>query len=226
MCGRVVQRDGPKIYAEKLRITNSLALPNAPARYNLAPTQPAITCRWNAETKSRQLDLLSFGLIPTWAKDRKIATSGINARSETIAEKPMFRAAFTKRRAVVPVDAYFEWQQIDPKTKQPFAFVRRDGEPMFLAALWENWRDVSSNEWIRSFCLITTTPNDIAAEIHDRMPVILSVDDIALWLGETEGDYHALLRPAPNEWLRAYPVDRRVGNVRNDDAQLLEPISA
>lgn len=224
MCGRFVQSMTVEQLAELYGISGPL--PNAPPRYNLAPTQSALVVRFNPETAKRQVDLLHFGLLPSWAKDRKIAMSGINARSETVAEKPMFRNAFAKRRAVVPADAYYEWKVLGPREKQPYAFASRSGKPLSLAALWENWQDPGTREWVRSFSLITTAPNAVAAAVHDRMPVILRDEDLGVWLGETPGDPAALLRPAPDDWLRAYPVDKRVGKVANDDAALLEPIVA
>lgn len=217
MCGRFVQTS-PQSALANLFGTQG-ALPNLAANWNVAPTQDALVVRRNPETGRRHMDALRWGLVPVWSKDASGAARMINARAETITEKPAFRDAFAKRRAIVPIDAFYEWRT-DGRAKQPFAVARANGRPMALAALWERWR-APDETILRSFTIVTTAANAKLGPLHPRMPVVLPPDAWAAWLGEVEGDARALLRPAPDDALAAWPVDARVGNVRNNDAALL-----
>jgi putative SOS response-associated peptidase YedK len=177
----------------------------------------------------RSLDLLRWGLVPWWAKDIKMGVRCINAMAETVASKPAFRDAFARgQRCIVPVDAFYEWKKIGA-SKQPYAIVGADGLPLALAGLWERWKDRVSGDTLQTFTIITTTPNDLCAPIHERMPVILPREKWAAWLGEHEADPGELrwmiLRPYSADLMRVYPVGPRVGNVRNNDADLLDEIS-
>jgi putative SOS response-associated peptidase YedK len=168
-------------------------------------------------------------LVPYWAKDVKIGYSLINGRSETAAEKPAFREAFKSRRCLIPADGFYEWKKLDPKTKQPYAIVMKDRSLFGFAGLWERWKDKASGEVVRSFTIITTTPNEVCAPIHDRMPVIVDPANYGKWLGEESVDpvrLLSLLKPFPAEQMEAYPVGTAVGNVRNDEPGLLTPIAA
>ena len=138
---------------------------------------------------------LRWGLVPSWAKDPKIGIQCINARAETISEKPSFREAFQKRRCLVPADGFWEWETIGKK-KIPWKFTRPDGEEFCLAGLWESW--MSEGEPLESFTIITTSPNELVRSVHNRMPVILSPNEAEIWL---EGGGQDLLKPAPNDYL-------------------------
>lgn len=200
-------------------------------RYNVAPTtRVPVIRRWDAKEREiirqgpggeRELAMAKWGLIPSWAKDPKIGNNAINARAEGIADKPMFRSAYKSRRCVVPASGFYEWKTIPgQKTKQPYLIRRRDGQPMSFAGLWEVWTDKATGEVVTSCTIITCGPNEVMAELHDRMPVILDPADIEAWLG-VGGD--AFLRPCPAAWLEAYPVSTKVNSVRNDGADLIEP---
>jgi len=154
----------------------------------------------------------------------------INAMAETVASKPAFRDAFARgQRCIVPVDAFYEWKKIGAD-KQPYALVSGDGLPLAMAGLWERWRDPAAGDVLHSFTILTTMPNELCGAIHDRMPVILPREKWAAWLGEREAGSDELrwmiLRPYPAALMRAYAVGPRVGNVRNNDAALLDEISA
>jgi putative SOS response-associated peptidase YedK len=161
------------------------------------------------------------GLIPYWAKDIKIGFSTINARAEEIDIKPAFREAFCQRRCLVPLDSFYEWAKT-PTGKQPYAIALKDGGLMAMAGLWVTWRS-PEGERIRSFTIATTTPNELCAKLHNRMPVVLKPEAWPMWLGEEPADpahLKALLAPYPSEDMICWPVSARVGNVRNNDPSL------
>lgn len=223
MCGRFAQTTPPRAFAERYGVDPVLALPNVPARYNIAPTQNALVIRHNPQEERRELSLLRWGLVPSFAADTARAGSLINARSESVAEKASFKAAWFKpRRCVVPADAFYEWQQ-GAGGKTPHAIARADGTPMAFAGLWEGWKDPASGQWLRTFTLLTTTANDLLRPLHERMPVILDEDQIGAYL--TAPDPRDLLRPYPAEAMRLWPVSARVNAVRNDDADLLVEVT-
>jgi putative SOS response-associated peptidase YedK len=227
MCGRFLASKSPDEIARWFATRN--ATPNSRPRYNVAPTQDILAVRFNPETKERTLDALRWGLVPFWAKDIKIGYSLINAKAETVAEKPAFREAFKSRRCLIAADGFYEWKKLDAKTKQPYAIAMKDRSLFGFAGLWERWTDKASGEVVRSCTIITTTPNEVCAPIHDRMPVIVAPEDYAKWLGEDEVDPVRLLqmlKPFPAEKMTCSPVDRRVGNVKNDEAALIEPVAA
>jgi putative SOS response-associated peptidase YedK len=224
MCGRVVQASGPDLLG--LRIVSSSEGRdrrggNLPPRYNAAPSQELWAIRQHPETRERTLDLLSWGLIPYWM-EAKPKPPPINAKAETVAKAPMFRDAYRRRRCIVPIDAFFEWKAVlGTKVKQPFAIAMADRSPFGLAGLWENWK-APTGEWVRTFAVITTSANDLVAEIHDRMPAILTPQDYDRWLGP-EADPGELLRPFPRELMTLWPVSTRVNTPKNDDPDLLMP---
>jgi putative SOS response-associated peptidase YedK len=226
MCGRFVQKT-PLGDIQVLFETEN-PVPNAPPHYNAAPTQDLAVVRYNPQTRTRALDLLHWGLVPLWAKDRRrFDARCINARSETIATQPAFRDAFERRRCLVPADAFYEWQKTEDGKTLPYAIVPATGLFAF-AGLWERWRDPAANGAIlRSFAIVTGLPNELCAPIHDRMPVILPPDAWKLWLGEVEAsaeELRSLLRPYPAELMRVYPIGPAVGNVKNDEPSLLDPL--
>jgi putative SOS response-associated peptidase YedK len=196
-------------------------LPNAPPHYNGAPGQDYLIARSHPETKDTTLDLIRWGLLPSWAKDQKIAWKLINARAETVATASAFRKAFAKRRCLVPGDGFYEWKKVG-KEKRPYLIAMADGEPFTFAGLWENWKDPSSGEWIRTFTIITTEANDLVRELHDRMPVVIGPDERDRWLNGP--DPQELLKSYPSDRMMMWPVSMRVNTPKNDDPTLLERV--
>lgn len=219
MCGRYASHLPAEAIARLFRTVNPV--PNHAASWNLAPRQDALVVRRHPEAGERHLDLLTWGLVPNWTKDLATARRPINARAETVPTSGLFRAAFAARRCLVPADAFYEWQAITGGSKQPYAIARQDGQPMAFAGLWEGWRS-PDGEALRTFTIVTTHANALLTPIHNRMPVIIEAADWPLWLGEAEGDATALMRPAAEDVLRAWPISTRVNNVRNNGAELLE----
>lgn len=202
------------------------------ANFNVAPTQDVfavIEHRDAQERVVRHLDAFFWGLIPSWAKEAKIGSRMINARAETLAEKNAYKSSFKKRRCLIPADGFYEWQKLDdskrPK-KQPMFMRSGDGSPLAFAGLWSVWRGPDKDqEPLRSVTIITTTPNDTMAPIHDRMPVILGEDAWSTWLDRDNDDLDALgslLVPAPDDLLTTTPVSTQVNNVRNNGSELIE----
>ena len=189
-------------------------------RYNISPTQrvPVIL---NESPKA--LNLLRWGLVPSWAKDLKIGTRMINARGETLTEKPAFRQAYQKRRCLVPATGFYEWKAT-PLGKIPHHIRLQEDRLLTFAGLWEEWKDSEGRPW-RTFTIITTTPNPTMAEIHDRMPVVIPPADRAIWLSPKTHPHllSSLIHPLPDGLLRADPVSNQVNNARNEGPELLGP---
>jgi putative SOS response-associated peptidase YedK len=198
-------------------------IPFFASSYNIAPQSVQLVVRLNPGSGSREFALQRWGLVPFWAKDAKLGYSTFNARAEEAARKPAFREAWKTRHCLVPADAFYEWQKIDAKTKQPFAIALKSGEPFAFAGLWESWQPAQGPP-LETFTILTTGPNEIMKPIHNRMPVILEPGVYAHWLAPPDPARPPveLLRPYPSEKIRAWPVSSRVGNVRNNDPQLLE----
>jgi len=196
-------------------------MPNFAPTWNMAPTQRAPVVRRHPDTGERRIDLLTWGLVPRFTTDLKTARKPINARSETAATSPMFREALAKRRCLVPADAFYEWTT-EGKAKQAHAIARADGAVMALAGLWEGWR-AADGAILRSYTILTTSACAALAHLHERMAVVLEPADWPVWLGESTGDPQQLLRPSEVDF-RIWPVRPRVGNIRNNDADLLEPM--
>lgn len=197
--------------------------PNLAPSYNVAPTQAVPIVR--LEQGVRHLAFARWGLIPSWAK-QVLAKPLINARAETVAEKPSFRAAFRRRRCLVPADGYFEWQKTGQAPKQPYNIVLSDKGPFGMAGIWETWSAADGSE-IDSVAIITVNANSKLAPIHDRMPVILKPVDYDRWLDSDRFDRQqaeALLRPAQEDLLRAYPISRRVNGVSHNDPAIVAPV--
>lgn len=222
MCGRyILQRDPARLakYFDTVAPT-----PNCAASWNVAPTQEGMVVRRHPQTGAHHLDVLRWGLVPRWAKDATVAARLINARSETLVQKPSFREAFAKRRCLVPMDGFYEWHG-EGKAKQPFAVALRDGAPMAVAGLWEGWKQPDGS-WLRTYSVITTASAGRQALMHPRMPVILPREAWAPWLGDVaahEEDLLELMRPAEDAILAFWPVEARVGRVAENDAGLLAP---
>jgi putative SOS response-associated peptidase YedK len=220
MCGRYSITTAPEAMRQ---LFGYEARPNFPPRYNVAPTQMAPVVRLGPDGR-REPAMLRWGLVPSWAKDPKIGARLINARSDTVAVKPSFRAAFRKRRCLVPADGFYEWRA-GGKLKQPYRVTLADGEPFAMAGLWESWR-ANTSDAIESFCILTTSANERLAEIHDRMPVILHEADFEAWLGsKDEAKALAVLRPYPAERTAYYAVSRRVNSPKFDDPECIAPVT-
>jgi len=218
MCGRYAITSAPEAILRWFKLTGTP--PNLPPHYNAAPGQDLPVIRLHPKTGERVLGELRWGLIPYWAKDQKIAWRTINARGETVKTAQTFRSAYKDRRCLVPANAFYEWK-VARKTKQPYAIAKRDRQIFAVAGLWENWKERSSGEWIRTFTILTTKPNEVVAALHDRMPVILQPEDYDRWLGE-EPDPADLIRPYPADDLVAWSVSKRVNTPKNDDPSTLD----
>ena len=225
MCGRFTLRTPAHRLAEAFGVD---ALPNLAPRYNIAPTQDVVAIRHADD--GRELTMLRWGLIPGWAKDPAIGARMINARAETVAEKPSFRAAFRQRRCLIAADGFYEWRTTAeaPKApKQPYYIRLESDAPFAIAGLWERWRD-PAGATIESCTLITTEANAVLAPIHHRMPVILAPADYDAWLEPRPASaaaLHDLLRPYPGAAMTAIPIGRHVNNVRNDDPACIEALA-
>ena len=194
--------------------------------YNVAPQSMQPVVRLDSETGQRELTVMRWGLIPFWAKDAKIGYSTINAKSETVTTSPTFRDAMKRRRCLIPAEWFYEWQKIDAKTKQPYAIGLRDGSLFAFAGLWETWKDKTKDQVLETYTVLTTDPNELMEPIHNRMPVILAPNDYQRWLepGEPTQLPVDLLRPYPAQEMRAWKVGSAVGNVRNNEPELIAPI--
>ena len=226
MCGRYLL----KAPADALRRAfGFVEQPNLMPRYNIAPTQDAAVIRERREPKGeRTLQLLRWGLIPSWAEDMKGGAKLINARAEGIAERPSFREAFRRRRCLVPADGFYEWRA-EGKLKQPYLIQRRDRAPIAFAGLWERWvpkTQPPEPAYIDSFTIVTTAANALLKPLHERMPVILAPENCLRWLdrASSEAELKALLRPAPEDLLAYVLVSTRVNAAAPDDAGLIEPV--
>lgn len=219
MCGRFFLQRDPAGVARYFGTSN--AVPNLRPSWNVAPTQESAVVRRHPETGARHLDVLRWGLVPRWAKDATGAARMMNARGESVAEKPAFREAFRKRRCIVPMDGFYEWRQ-EGARKQAYAVAMADGAPMAAAGLWEGWQQPDGT-WLRSFSIVTTVANARQALVHERMPVLLARDAVDAWLDPAQAPeaLQALLRPCPPGWLAFWPVAARVGRVAENDAGLI-----
>jgi putative SOS response-associated peptidase YedK len=225
MCGRSTYKLTWEEIVALYRLTLEQPPVNTRACYNVCPTTTIDTIV--GSDGKRQLAPMRWGLVPFWwskpLKELKLAT--FNARAETVAEKPMFRGAFKSKRCLIPLSGYYEWEDT-PGGKQPWYFTARDGSPaLTVAGLWEEWRDKANGETLKSCTMIITEPNEFVAEVHDRMPVLLSEQDFEPWLNGEAGV--ELLKPAANDLLQRWPVSRRVNSSRapDDDPTLIERIS-
>lgn len=189
------------------------------ARYNIAPTQDIAAGRQN-EKGEREVSLLRWGLVPFWAKDPAIGNRMINARAETVAEKPSFRAAYAKRRCIVFADGFYEWRN-EASGKTPYFISTASGEPFAFAGLWESWKDRETGEALQTSTIITTAANDFMAAIHHRMPVVLVPAAAERWLSGDDAILADVTANAPP--FRAWPVSRRVNSAANQGAELIEP---
>ena len=236
MCGRYVSRSEKQRIAETFhaQIIPQDYDPDFVPDYNVAPTTLQPVIRLNSETRQRELTRLRWGLIPFWAKDlksaSKLAYSTINARAETVATSPTFREAFKRRRCLIPVDAFYEWQKINTKNKQPYAIALKDDSIFAFAGLWDRWKDKLTGQTLETYTIITTDPNELMEPFHDRMPAILPPQEYSRWLDPTDDQNPNqlpldLLRPYPADKMKSWKVGKKVGNTRNNSPALLEPLT-
>ena len=249
MCGRYASAKDPDALVEEFEVEESLVDEPLQADYNVAPTKRvyAVLARHGEgapleSPAERQLRVVRWGLVPSWAKDPSIGSRMINARSETVADKPAFRRAFGKRRCLLPADGYYEWYTPTgdnvPLTsrgkpvKQPFYIHRADGKSLAMAGLYEWWLDKAKERddpdaWLLTATIITTSATDAVGRIHDRMPVVVGHSGWEQWLDPGAADRAAveqLMAPAQSSTLAAYPVSVRVNSVRNNGPELIEPL--
>jgi len=222
MCGRYTLTTTPRRLAEHFHL-DGVPAEFAP-RHNIAPTQSVPIVR-QVEGLGRHLDWVHWGLVPSWAEDPHIGNRLINARAETVAHKPAFRSALRHRRCLIPCDGFYEWKPTHG-AKQPYWIGLQDRAPFAFAGLWEHWESKDGEEVLESCTIITTDANDLVAQLHDRMPAILTPDEYDRWLepAGAEGELVELLRPCFTEDMIAYPVSRNVNNPRNDSPDLLLPV--
>src|ERR1700734_1223879 len=259
MCGRYASARKRQELLEEFRVERDLVAESLPPDYNVAPTKPVYAVLTRRESGSRQpeaaepgtagapdsgaaeppetpvreLRVVRWGLVPFWAKDVKIGSRMINARAETVAEKPAFRRAFAGRRCLLPADGYYEWQQQPGGPKQPIYISRTDGSSLALAGLYELWRGPSvppddPEAWLWTSTVITTSAPDELGHIHDRMPMVIDPASWGDWLGPANhdvSDLRSLLVPAAVSGLQTYPVSTAVNSVRNNGPSLIEPVA-
>ena len=224
MCGRYA------FFSPAEAVRRVFGVREAPAlapRYNVAPTQPVAVVR-EASPGDRRLAMLHWGLIPSWAKERSIGNRMINARAETVAEKPSFKHAFRKRRCLVLADGFYEWKRTSAG-KTPMYIKLATGKPFAFAGLWESWNDPAGDESLESCTIVTTDAAASIAEIHNRMPVVLPTEAFGPWLDPSVEDVAVLSRwlgPCDPSRLAAWPVSRRVNNPRHEGPDLIEPVPA
>ena len=215
MCGRFAFYSPSEATAALFGVSNA---PEVKPRYNIAPTQTIAAVRVSSED-SREVAMLRWGLIPSWAKDPSIGNRMINARAETVAEKPSFRVAYRRRRCLILADGFYEWRK-ESAGKTPYYISLASGEPFAFAGLWEDWHAKDSDDSLQSTVIITTSANEFMSQLHHRMPVVLQQDAADRWLG---GDEQVLSETAESSpTFRAWSVDRRVNNARNEGDDLVE----
>ncbi|WP_129665696.1 SOS response-associated peptidase [Phytoactinopolyspora endophytica] len=244
MCGRYVVRQSADDLAEEFGVDRVEVHERLEPDYNVAPTKtsPVVLARPPRDAKDagpvRQLRVLTWGLVPSWAKDPKIGSRLINARAETVHEKPAFRRAFGTRRLIIPTSGFYEWFPTQQRTtsgkpvKQPFYLRPKDEGVLALAGIYEFWRNPDKprdddDAWMTTFTIITTNATDDVGHIHDRMPMTVSRDNWRNWLDPTindPDDIHALMAPPPAGSLDLYPVSKAVNNVKNNGPELIEPL--
>ncbi len=222
MCGRYVLKATLPDIARMLGMHVDLALEPS---YNIAPTSPVPACRMQ-QPDHKQLVRMHWGLIPHWSKKPDSGYRMINARAETVAEKPAFRSAFRHRRCLIPADGYYEWKSLQGR-KQPFYFSMQDGSPFCFAGIWECWQP-DDGDAIDSCAIITTGANALGAEVHHRMPVILPENDYASWLDPRTTESSQLLpmlQAFPPQAMRVHPVSTLVNNARTDEPRCITPLT-
>ena len=232
MCGRFTSRTPATDLAEYFGVDEVVAT-DLGARFNVAPTDDVYAVAESHDGTTRRLGTFRWGLIPFWAKDEKVGARMINARVESLVDKPAFRRPFERRRCIIPADGFYEWERVSASRKQPWYIRRLDGKPLAFAGLWDSWRppggdDAAGEEpaRLRSCVIITGEPNERVARLHDRMPVVLPPEAWDAWLDPANHDVaslQGLLVPAPAELFELVAVSTAVNDVRNDGPELIEP---
>jgi putative SOS response-associated peptidase YedK len=226
MCGRFSSTSQLQFLLEQFR-AEPLGVEGHQPSWNVAPASDILVVTASPEG-ARQLRELKWGLVPRWAKDPSGANRMINLRAETVREKKGWKSTLARRRCIIPIDGFYEWQdQGKGQRKQPFYITSRDFTPLALAGLWATWRDPDSGEELFTCTILTTSANDLMEPVHHRMPVILAHEDWDTWLDPENTDTEELAKllvPAPEEMLTLWPVDPAVGNVRNNRPELQEPL--
>ena len=223
MCGRFVQAHDPSFYADAFQV-ETIRTEILPVSYNVAPTDQVYAVA--EHDGSRLLGSFRWGLIPWWAKDKRIGARNINARAETVAEKPAFRDSFAKRRCLIPADGFYEWQRL-PKGKLPHYIYRTDNLPLALAGIWASWKDPDSGDRVLTCSILTGRPNELVADVHDRMPMILDRPQWEDWLdrsNENTDQLQQMLTVFPEEAMGSHPVSTLVNKVANNYAECIAPL--
>ena len=221
MCGRFTLRSSPERVKREFQLQEE---PSFEARFNIAPAQSILAVRQTED--EREAAPLKWGLIPSWAKDDSMSARLINARSETVVEKPAFREAFKRRRCIIPADGFYEWKR-EGGRKQPFFFSMRDGRLFGFAGLWDRWRD-EGGKVIESCTILTTEANEVLRPVHDRMPVILHPETYDQWLDEDARAVESLrelLGPYPATEMTARPVSTQVNSPRSQGEDLIKQVA-
>jgi putative SOS response-associated peptidase YedK len=222
MCGRYLITSAPEAIRALFRYAEE---PDFPPRYNIAPTQPVPIVR--LDNGVRSLALVRWGLIPAWVEDPRTFSLLINARGESVSEKPAFRNAMRRRRCLFPADGFYEWKA-DVGRKRPFCIRPRNRQPVAFAGLWETWTGPNGEE-VDTACIVTTAANRLLAPIHDRMPVVIAPEAFDLWLDCAHVDAvtaAALIAPAPEGLFEAYEISTAVNRTANDSAAVIAPIGS
>ena len=220
MCGRYTLTIDPAELMDRFDLTSADYV--AQPRYNVAPTQPVAAVY---DGTPQTLSTAPWGLIPSWSKDASIGSKMINARAETLDEKPSYRTLLKKKRCLVLADGFYEWQKHDDGSKTPMRITLADGAPFALAGLWDVWK-TPEGEWLKTCTVITTSPNTLMESIHNRMPALLTREAEVEWLNKANDDagyLKSLLAPYPAELMKAYAVSKAVNNVKNDQPAVIEP---
>ena len=223
MCGRFVQGHDSAFYADAFQV-ETIRTDELPVSYNVAPTDVVYAVA--EHDGERILSSFRWGLIPWWAKDKKIGARNINARAETVAEKPVFRDSLAKRRCLIPADGFYEWQRL-PKGKLPHYIYAADHKPLACAGLWSSWKEPETGDRVLSCTIITGEPDELVAGIHDRMPVILDRDNWSLWLDRSVTDREqlaSLLANLTHDRLAEHPVSTLVNSVANNLPECVQPL--
>jgi putative SOS response-associated peptidase YedK len=227
MCGRFRVARKKEILAEAFDAACGLDDLDWIPRYNVAPGQQIVTVRQEAGHPVRMMSLMRWGLIPSWASDPSVGYKMINARAESVATKPSFREPLRLRRCLIPADGFYEWRR-EGKERLPFCFTLADQSVFALAGLWEPWKN-PAGQIVESCTILTTAPNELMSDVHDRMPVILPRDAYEIWLDpgfKSVEELQPLLKPHPADVMRRYRVSQRVNQVKNDDPECAAEIEA
>jgi putative SOS response-associated peptidase YedK len=229
MCGRFTSTTPPAAVGDTFAVDAVALEDDLQPRWNVAPTQPVLAVAESPVTGARKLGTFRWGLVPPWSPDLSVGSKMINARAETVREKPAYRKALRRRRCIIPADAFYEWKVDEGPPKRPYAIARADGEPLAFAGLWEVWRDPNDADAprVKTCVIITTDANEKLAQIHHRMPVVLAPPAWDTWLDPENDDVDALCRllvPAPSDDFVFWRVSPAVNKAANEGPHLIGPV--